>query len=66
MSSQETDHVSPTAALYVAKKLCYDPLNVGSRVGISIFIFAKLRKLKFKRRATPLISSIRALPSELR
>jgi hypothetical protein len=56
-----------TAALYAAKKLCYDPPNVASGVGISIFYFlAKLRKLKFKRRAAPLIISIRALPSELR
>jgi hypothetical protein len=30
-----------TAALYVAKKLCYDPLNVGSSVGVSIFIFSQ-------------------------
>jgi hypothetical protein len=28
-----------TAALYVAKKLCYDPPNVASSVGISIFYF---------------------------
>jgi hypothetical protein len=30
-----------TAALYVAKKLCYDPLNVASSVGISIFYSRK-------------------------
>jgi hypothetical protein len=30
-----------TAALYVAKKLCYDPPNVASCVGISIFLFSQ-------------------------
>jgi hypothetical protein len=32
---------------------------------IHFYFLAKLRKLKFKRRAAPLISSIRTLPSEL-